>query len=322
MSLIPSESLSFPDDFSRAITRARALSEAKTTAALLNARSKRARVRAVPPAPIEQPQVVPAAMVIPAAKPVATKTPIIKASISAPAPAPVKVVAPKPVLPIRPGPVAQLPVVPAPMVIPAPKPVATKLPPIKAPIPNAEPTPAPIKIQAPKPAMVKAAPNEQLQQRLALQPAPETPQPIKLRPRALAAAPTNGDRLPKEQQLPPQPQRRQGPIRLVPKAPIAAHQVPSVPLAIEPAPEDTENERESRTLIRIHGRRKWKRFILIESIALGVLVPTAASALSHYFVDPVAVLAMNVLTIAAALVAGVVPILFFAIAPTLPRTER
>ena len=74
--------------------------------------------------------------------------------------------------------------------------------------------------------------------------------------------------------------------------------------------------------LKIHIGRKWTRFLLTEGIALTVLIPAAALALSHYFADPVMNFVLNILTIAAAAAAGVVPIVFFAVGPTLPRVER
>jgi hypothetical protein len=66
------------------------------------------------------------------------------------------------------------------------------------------------------------------------------------------------------------------------------------------------------------GSSKFSRFILVEVIALGVLVPSGAVALSRYFSDPTLVLAMNLLTITAAVVAALVPIIFYAVGPAMP----
>ena len=45
-------------------------------------------------------------------------------------------------------------------------------------------------------------------------------------------------------------------------------------------------------------------------------------ALSRRFTDPTLILTMNISTIVSAVVVAIVPILFFAIAPTLPRNQR
>jgi hypothetical protein len=71
--------------------------------------------------------------------------------------------------------------------------------------------------------------------------------------------------------------------------------------------------------IRSRRRRKWARFLVIEFFAIAVLVPSAMAALSHYFSNPALILTMNLSTIVSAIIAAIVPIIFFAIPPTLPR---
>jgi hypothetical protein len=66
-------------------------------------------------------------------------------------------------------------------------------------------------------------------------------------------------------------------------------------------------------------RRKWARFILTELLAIAVLVPSAELALAHHFSNPTLILAMNLLTIISAVVAALIPVMFFAIPPRLPR---
>ena len=68
-------------------------------------------------------------------------------------------------------------------------------------------------------------------------------------------------------------------------------------------------------------RTKFTRFIICEGATLAVLLPLAILGLGRVFSDPTLVLLINILTIAAAVTAALIPILFFALAPTLPRDE-
>ena len=74
---------------------------------------------------------------------------------------------------------------------------------------------------------------------------------------------------------------------------------------------------------RPKGRRRhgWLRFMVVELSAIAMLVPAAMLALSHYFADPALVLMLNIVTIIAAVFVVVMPIIFFALAPTLPHGE-
>ena len=71
------------------------------------------------------------------------------------------------------------------------------------------------------------------------------------------------------------------------------------------------------------GRRsnKFTRFIFCESVTLAVFLPFAILGFCRVFSDPILVFLINILTIAAAVTAALIPILFFALAPTLPRDE-
>jgi hypothetical protein len=68
--------------------------------------------------------------------------------------------------------------------------------------------------------------------------------------------------------------------------------------------------------------QKFTRFILIEIIALVVLIPSAWLVLSRHVTSPAMVLLMNILTIAAAVTMAVVPIVLYALAPGFGRPER
>ncbi len=69
-------------------------------------------------------------------------------------------------------------------------------------------------------------------------------------------------------------------------------------------------------------RSKMLRFIFAELVAIAVLIPAAALALLHRLTDPNLILTANLVTIAASIAVAVLPIAFFAIAPTLPRGPR
>jgi hypothetical protein len=67
---------------------------------------------------------------------------------------------------------------------------------------------------------------------------------------------------------------------------------------------------------------KFVRFALCEAAALSVFIPSAILVVSRYFTDPGMMLFLNIFTIAGAIVAAIIPILFFGIAPALPPSDR
>jgi hypothetical protein len=69
-------------------------------------------------------------------------------------------------------------------------------------------------------------------------------------------------------------------------------------------------------------KTKMRRFIVCESIALAVLLPLLILGLSHRPDNVALVWVMNISTIASAVAAALIPIIFFALAPTLPEIER
>jgi len=74
--------------------------------------------------------------------------------------------------------------------------------------------------------------------------------------------------------------------------------------------------------LRQRRRKKLARFFLYEFLAIAVLVPSAAVVLSRDLSSPALVMLMNVLTISAAVVAAIIPILVFAIGPAFTRDRR
>ena len=69
-------------------------------------------------------------------------------------------------------------------------------------------------------------------------------------------------------------------------------------------------------------RSKVMGFLLAESVAIGVFFLAGAVALSLKPTDPTLLLSIDILTIVAASAVAIIPILFFAIRPILPRGER
>jgi hypothetical protein len=69
-------------------------------------------------------------------------------------------------------------------------------------------------------------------------------------------------------------------------------------------------------------RSKVIGFIIAEASAIGVLLLSGTFALSLRLADPALVLSMNIVTVAAAVAVAMIPIIFFAIAPTLPRRKH
>ena len=69
-------------------------------------------------------------------------------------------------------------------------------------------------------------------------------------------------------------------------------------------------------------RSKLIRFIIAEISAICVLALAGTLAVSWQLTDATLTLLVNVLTIAAAAAVAVIPIVFFAIRPILPRGER
>ena len=66
-------------------------------------------------------------------------------------------------------------------------------------------------------------------------------------------------------------------------------------------------------------RSKLIGFIITEASAIGVLLLAGAFALSSRLADSTLALSVNIVTIAAAAAVAMIPIIFFAIAPILPR---
>jgi len=99
------------------------------------------------------------------------------------------------------------------------------------------------------------------------------------------------------------------PQPIAPAVETPSHETQMDMFALEPAPYLEKKRR----------RSKFARFIMCEAVTLAVLLPLAILGLCRVFSDPTLVLLVNILTIAAAVTAALIPILFFAVTPTLPR---
>ena len=75
-------------------------------------------------------------------------------------------------------------------------------------------------------------------------------------------------------------------------------------------------------VVRRRRKAKMRRFVVCESIAVGILLPLAILGLAHRPESPALVWIMNIATITSAVAAALIPIFFFAFAPTLPEIER
>ena len=69
-------------------------------------------------------------------------------------------------------------------------------------------------------------------------------------------------------------------------------------------------------------RRKIVAFMISEALAIGVLLLAGALAVSSRAADVSLSRALNIATIAAAAAVALIPIIFFAVAPVLPRLDR
>lgn len=69
-------------------------------------------------------------------------------------------------------------------------------------------------------------------------------------------------------------------------------------------------------------RRKLISFLVVEVSAIAVFVLAGATALAFKPTDPSILLSIDIITVVAASAVAILPILFFAIRPILPRGER
>jgi hypothetical protein len=75
-------------------------------------------------------------------------------------------------------------------------------------------------------------------------------------------------------------------------------------------------------MLQQRRRSKLIGFIIAEASAIGLLLLAGTFALSLKPADPALALSINIATIAAAAAVAIIPIIYFAIAPVLPRSAR
>lgn len=286
MSLIPSESYSFPDHFTRTVVPSRKPKEAEPE-----------------PVPLETGRRTPA--IVPLADPEAPPAPVLQrekvdasrnnAPVAVPNPALRRANAPPPRIPEAP-----LRKVPPP---PSLKPKVRSN--TRAPAMDSAPTldnGAP-----PVPAVAPPAQNV-IPMKPARAPRPAPP-PETLAPENPVSVPT-----PK-------------PISVARTAPPAqARTAPELPRTAATSNRQADFfemfAQTGETAVSKRRRKKrMRRFIVCEAANLAVLLPLVVLGLARRPENVALVWTMNILTIASAVGAGLIPILFFAVAPKLPETE-
>jgi hypothetical protein len=191
----------------------------------------------------------------------------------------------------------------APIVERAPEPAVVSMKPTVVPAEPIAPIPPPLTAEAPPAhAQVVNAPTPDLMQILFAHAAKAAPQVQPEPPKPTPAAR-------------PRPARREIPTMVPRPAPVVPTTVNREFDFNAPAEEMNEPATKSRR------SSKLRRFVFCESIVIGALIPLAILGFSRVFTNSAVVLLLDLLTIAAAVTSAVIPILFFAVAPTLPRDE-
>jgi hypothetical protein len=68
-----------------------------------------------------------------------------------------------------------------------------------------------------------------------------------------------------------------------------------------------------------HSRSKLTKFLIAEALAVAIFFLAGATALKFKPTDPTILLSIDIITVAAAVAVAILPILFYAIRPILPR---
>ncbi len=82
------------------------------------------------------------------------------------------------------------------------------------------------------------------------------------------------------------------------------------------------SDQKAKSGLLLRRRNKVVAFIITEASAVGILLVAGTFAVLFKKVDPTVALSINIATIAAAAAVAIIPIIFFAIAPVLPRDSR
>ena len=78
----------------------------------------------------------------------------------------------------------------------------------------------------------------------------------------------------------------------------------------------------TKQMLQQRRRSKLIGFIIAEASAIGFLLVAGTFAVLFKKADPTLALSINIATIAAAAAAALIPIIYFAVAPVLPRDDR
>ena len=157
----------------------------------------------------------------------------------------------------------------------------------------------------------------------AAKPAPRPPQPLQPpRPAPPQAVPQNLVQSQPRRPVPVPTQMRQARPQPVPQRP--APPKPAPPTVSSPQADFFEMFAEDGYGVAVKRRRemKFRRFIACEGAALLILLPLVILGLTLNISAPALRWTMNILTIGAAFAAVVIPIAFYAFTPTLPELER
>lgn len=292
MSLIPSESYSFPDHFTSTVTPSRKPKNAEREAAAIDTRRQKPSIVALPnpkPRPVASPSVIRGN-----SEPTSNK-----AAPPMPNPALRRASAPPPRIPEAPKKIAISPIL---------KPKVSW----NTRAPTMDPAPITGNGTGHVPHETLAAPAQNV---------------IPMKPAGVARP---GRMMPPPESLAPQ-----DPVPAVATrpAPIAKGsrpaQTPAVPE--HPRPSAASNPQadffemfaqSGETAFAKRCRKtKMRRFIVCESVAVAILLPLAILGISHRPDNAALLWIMNISTIASAVAAALIPILFFALTPTPPEIE-
>jgi hypothetical protein len=301
MSLIPSESYSFPDHFTSTVTPSRNPKEEKPGRGTAEKLGKRPSIVALPdPEPVlSEPETIP------------EESPVEPAPLAPPTVEPVrsKVMLPNPALRRVNAPP---PRIPEPLVRKSPVPPTLK-PKMRWNNRAATVDPSTLGNHVNGSAdAVRELPVQNVIPMRAVKLQPPPPRPAPRAPIMQEAA-----QLPPVKSIPVAAQARLTQVQPLPQKPRPAA-VPS------PQADFFEMFDESGQMAAIKQRRKLKfrRFIVCEAGALAVLLPLVVLGLALNISAPALRWIMNIFTIAAAVAAAVIPIVFYAFTPTLPELER
>ena len=292
MSLIPSESYSFPDHFTRTVVPSRKPKNEEPEPVPLETRRKKSAI-----VPLPDPEVRPPTAPRLNPEPIRSKTPV-----AAPNPALRRAGAPPPRIPDAPMRKMPLP--------PTLKPKVrwnTHAPAVDHPAPTSENGTASV-------APITAAPNA-----IPMNP-PRVVRPPRLMPPPQASVVQNFAPGPVLEPIAPA-QMRSVPAK---PRPVAVSNPQADFFATLARTREIAMLAQTREIALSNQRQKMKfrRFIVCECAALGTLLPVAIVGLLFHPTNAAAVWIINISAVASAVTAALIPIIFYAFTPTLPEIER